>query len=181
MFKPAQLELMKSATLIIWDEMLSNHKELYEAAYRATNGFAGKVVLGMGDFRQILPVVPNGSPAQTIDAALMSSFLWYEFTVVSLTVNMRLRGIHQQLQLLHNDPTNDALRLELQKQLQLQEGYAEMILAIGEARDDNTSAVMLNQNQYDFTQIYHLLSAQLLCLGCTPTDSARSELPPCVY
>ncbi|GJZ21802.1 ATP-dependent DNA helicase PIF1-like protein [Tanacetum coccineum] len=54
--------------------------------------FGGKVVLFGGDFRQILPVIPNSSRQDVVHATINSSYLWEHFTVLKLTVNMRLGG-----------------------------------------------------------------------------------------
>jgi ATP-dependent DNA helicase PIF1 len=53
--------------------------------------FGGKVVVLGGDLRQILPVVEGGSRAEIVNAAIVNSPLWRHVTVLSLTVNMRLR------------------------------------------------------------------------------------------
>ncbi|GJX85868.1 ATP-dependent DNA helicase PIF1-like protein [Tanacetum coccineum] len=52
--------------------------------------FGGKVVLFGGDFRQILPVIPNASQNDVIHATINSSYLWQQCAVMNLTVNMRL-------------------------------------------------------------------------------------------
>jgi ATP-dependent DNA helicase PIF1 len=40
--------------------------------------FGGKVVVMGGDFREILPVVPQGTRGQIVDASLKrSTFLWH--------------------------------------------------------------------------------------------------------
>ena len=52
--------------------------------------FLGKVVVFGGDFRQILPVIPNGSRQDVVHASINSSYLWEHCTVMRLTVNMRL-------------------------------------------------------------------------------------------
>ncbi|XP_076934493.1 uncharacterized protein LOC143600803 [Bidens hawaiensis] len=67
-------ELLKKTSLIIWDEAPMIHKHAFEALDRTlkdvmnvdlgnTSGtlFGGKVVVLGGDFRQILPVVQNGT------------------------------------------------------------------------------------------------------------------------
>jgi hypothetical protein len=56
-FSSDRKKLIEAARVIVWDEMIFNHKELYEAAYDAARGFTGKVLICMGDFRQILPAV----------------------------------------------------------------------------------------------------------------------------
>ena len=48
------------------------------------------VVFG-GDFRQILPVIPNGTRQYVVHASLNMSNLWKHCTVLKLTQNMRLR------------------------------------------------------------------------------------------
>ncbi|GJY56098.1 ATP-dependent DNA helicase PIF1-like protein [Tanacetum coccineum] len=44
----------------------------------------------LGDFRQILPVIPNASRNDVVHATINSSYLWKKCTVLNLTVNMRL-------------------------------------------------------------------------------------------
>ncbi|CAN1823380.1 ATP-dependent DNA helicase pif1 [Linum perenne] len=73
-------ELLKSATLIVWDEAPG---ENYVP-------FGGKVVLLGGDFRQTLPVVPNGSREDNINATLPRSYLWTFCTLLHLRINMRI-------------------------------------------------------------------------------------------
>ena len=92
MEKKGRAELLKEARLLIWDEFLSNHRELYEAAYRATNGFDGMVVVCMGDFKQIMPVVKYANQQMQIDACITRSVYWPEFVVQTLTINMRLQN-----------------------------------------------------------------------------------------
>jgi ATP-dependent DNA helicase PIF1 len=41
--------------------------------------FGGKTIIVIGDFRQVAPVVPNGSPAEVLLASIKSSNLWQEF------------------------------------------------------------------------------------------------------
>ncbi|OWZ16370.1 Helitron helicase [Phytophthora megakarya] len=53
--------------------------------------FGEKVFVLSGDFRQILPIVKNGTPADTIDDCLELSTLWPHFQQVHLTENMRVR------------------------------------------------------------------------------------------
>ncbi|XP_022004351.2 uncharacterized protein LOC110901899 [Helianthus annuus] len=60
--------------------------------------FGGKVVVFGGDFRQILPVVQNGSMHDIVNASLCFSYIWSNVKVLRLTKNMRLS--------LGNDSTN---------------------------------------------------------------------------
>ncbi|XP_021990657.1 uncharacterized protein LOC110887059 [Helianthus annuus] len=71
-------DLLKKTKLIIWDEAPMNHKHAFEALDRTMKDifkcemtFGGKVMVFGGDFRQILPVVPNGSRRYIVDISLM--------------------------------------------------------------------------------------------------------------
>ncbi|KAJ0517389.1 putative DNA helicase [Helianthus annuus] len=96
-------ELLKKASLIIWDEAPMTHKHAFEALNRTMNDilisgnhsssnimFGGKVVVFGGDFRQILHVVQNGSRHDIVNASLCSSYIWSNVKVLRLTKNMRL-------------------------------------------------------------------------------------------
>ncbi|XP_076881935.1 uncharacterized protein LOC143530216 [Bidens hawaiensis] len=96
-------ELLKKTSLIIWDEALMIHKHAFESLYRTLkdvmNGdsgntskavFGGKVVVFGGDFRQIFPVVTNGTRSECVNACINSSYIWSKCKVLKLTKNMRL-------------------------------------------------------------------------------------------
>ncbi|XP_026425235.1 uncharacterized protein LOC113321555 isoform X2 [Papaver somniferum] len=53
--------------------------------------FGGKIVILGGVSRQVLPVVPNGTRAQTVDACAVRSTLWEKFEVLRLKENMPAR------------------------------------------------------------------------------------------
>jgi hypothetical protein len=71
------------------------HKRVFEAVNRTFQHvmgavdpalkdmlFGGKVVIMGGDFRQILPVVPQGTRGQIVDASLKrSAVLWHRVKV----------------------------------------------------------------------------------------------------
>nr|VDD13456.1 unnamed protein product [Brassica oleracea] len=52
--------------------------------------FGGKTVMLGGDFRQILPVIPQGSRADTVLASISHSYLWNCCHKFSLKTNMRV-------------------------------------------------------------------------------------------
>ncbi|XP_076905296.1 uncharacterized protein LOC143561021 [Bidens hawaiensis] len=52
--------------------------------------FGGKVIVFCGDFRQVLPVITNGSRQQIVNASLCSSYIWGKCKLLRLTKNMRL-------------------------------------------------------------------------------------------
>ncbi|KAG2812661.1 hypothetical protein PC118_g18869 [Phytophthora cactorum] len=80
----------------------------------------GKVFVISGDFRQILPVVVRGTPAQTIDACLKSSTLWLKFQQLHLRENMRVMSAQ-----------NESTATEL----------AEFLLQVGEERHEINPAL----------------------------------------
>ncbi|KAK1424399.1 hypothetical protein QVD17_19728 [Tagetes erecta] len=95
--------LLKETSLIIWDEAPMVHKHGFEALDRSlkdifrTEGnsscdlpFGGRVIVFGGDFRQILPVVPNGSRQQIVSSSISSSYIWRNCKVLKLTKNLRL-------------------------------------------------------------------------------------------
>ena len=57
--------------------------------------FGAKMVLFGGDFRQVLPVVPRGTPSSIVESCIKSSRLWSQFKLYHLTENMRA-GLNQQ-------------------------------------------------------------------------------------
>ncbi|CAN1825643.1 ATP-dependent DNA helicase pif1 [Linum perenne] len=96
-------ELLKEATLIVWDEAPMVHRLSFEVVDRTLcdlmntplsgpqySPFGGKTVLLGGDFRQTLPVVPKGSREDNINASLPRSYLWNSCTLLHLQVNMRI-------------------------------------------------------------------------------------------
>ncbi|XP_022722232.1 ATP-dependent DNA helicase PIF4-like [Durio zibethinus] len=103
-------ELICKSSLIIWDEAPMAHRNAFEAldgslrdilrfhAPNSTNkSFGGKTVALGGDFRQILPVVPQGGREDIVATSISDSTLWHQCKVYKLTINMRLR-----------DPTMDS-------------------------------------------------------------------------
>lgn len=84
--------------MIVWDEATMAHKKSLEALnitlqdLKSKNEVMGGItVLLAGDFRQTLPIVKNGGPADELDACLKSSHLWSGVERLSLTINMRIR------------------------------------------------------------------------------------------
>ncbi|CAA7053990.1 unnamed protein product [Microthlaspi erraticum] len=91
--------LVKEASLIIWDEAPMMHKHCFESLDRSLadivgnedgKPFGGKVIVFGGDFRQVLPVIPGAGRAEVVCSALNSSYLWKHCKVLKLTKNMRL-------------------------------------------------------------------------------------------
>ncbi|XP_056688170.1 uncharacterized protein [Spinacia oleracea] len=53
--------------------------------------FGGKIIVFGGDFRQVLPVVRNGTKAQMIDVSFVKSPMWRHIRILRLRENMRSR------------------------------------------------------------------------------------------
>ncbi|XP_024004882.1 uncharacterized protein LOC112082028 [Eutrema salsugineum] len=90
-------ELIDASKLIIWDEALMMSRDCYETLDRTLRDilkcdkpFGGKVIVFGGDFRQILPVIPNAGKTEILMATLNSSPLWFGCKVLRLTRNMRV-------------------------------------------------------------------------------------------
>ncbi|KAI5435463.1 hypothetical protein KIW84_022047 [Lathyrus oleraceus] len=94
--------LIRVAAAIIWDEAPMINKNCLEALDRALQDicsnsapFGGKVlIMGGGDFRQVLPVVRKGTKAQMISACIVQSHLWNHTKILHLRQNMR--SLHDQ-------------------------------------------------------------------------------------
>ena len=89
--------VMKHCKLIVWDECTMTHRHALEAVDRTLQDlrendslFGGVLVLLAGDFRQILPVVKRGTPADELSACLKASYLWRHVQHMSLNTNMRV-------------------------------------------------------------------------------------------
>ncbi|XP_024007954.1 uncharacterized protein LOC112083963 [Eutrema salsugineum] len=96
--------LLSQVDLIIWDEAPMAHRHTFEALDRTMRDilskgekaalgktFGGKTVLLGGDFRQILPVIPQGTRQETVSAAINRSYLWGSCEKYLLSKNMRLQ------------------------------------------------------------------------------------------
>ena len=90
-------EVLRSASFIIWDEILMANKLAPEALdltirdiCKCNRPFGGATLLISGDWRQVGPVVPFGT-VDDVDAALILSYLWKHIKRFRLTQFMRDR------------------------------------------------------------------------------------------
>ena len=133
-------EVLKQASLIIWDEACMINKFAFEALDRTLRDimrfstsnsrdkpFGGKTIVLGGDFRQILPVIPRASREDIVNATINSSNLWPHCKVLKLTKNMRLQATSS---------------LSVEQELKL---FAEWIIKIGDGKlgmdNDGTAEV----------------------------------------
>ena len=120
-------ELLRVAKLVVWDEASMVHRHVLEAFERTCRSirqsdalFGGLVVVMGGDFRQTLPVVPQGTREDLVAVCIRSSVLWRNVQVLRLTINMRVRAA-----LANAAPERvDVVRAEVER-------HAEWLLSIG--------------------------------------------------
>ncbi|GFR71431.1 ATP-dependent DNA helicase PIF1 [Elysia marginata] len=89
--------LIQDASVLVIDEAPMLHKKIIEALDRTLHGLretdevmGGLPTLMCGDFKQIMPVVLNGTKADAVDAGLKKSLLWSSVTMHRLRTNMRV-------------------------------------------------------------------------------------------
>ncbi|XP_027166398.1 uncharacterized protein LOC113766402 [Coffea eugenioides] len=124
-------ELICKASLIIWDEAIMLHRNIFEAVDRTFRDilrfhdpdsehkvFGGKTMLLDGDFRQILPVVPKRGRTEIVASSInRSSLLWGHCHLYLLSLNMRIRA---------NDMHSDSV--------ESLEEFSKWILDLGEGK-----------------------------------------------
>ncbi|CCL99864.1 uncharacterized protein FIBRA_01889 [Fibroporia radiculosa] len=89
-------ELIREAAVIIWDEapmakssVLKCVEETCRRVMCNDLPFGGKVVVLLGDFRQTCPVIRHGTRRQIVNASILSSPLWRQFSLYRLTQPVR--------------------------------------------------------------------------------------------
>jgi hypothetical protein len=93
-------ELLRQASLLIWEELPMVKKAVVECADHLLQDimsndlpFGGKLLIGLGDFRQVAPVVRGSSgPTATLNSSIRTSTLWNHFKVLRLTSPVRQAG-----------------------------------------------------------------------------------------
>ncbi|TVU02823.1 hypothetical protein EJB05_51671, partial [Eragrostis curvula] len=89
-------ELLRSARLLIWDEVAMTKRQSIECLDRSLQDimgcdepFGGKIMVFGGDFRQVLPMVSRETRAQITNATLQRSYIWERIRKIRLLQNMR--------------------------------------------------------------------------------------------
>jgi hypothetical protein len=129
--RPEREELLLAADLIVWDEFPSNHKHCFGAAFKATKYFKDKVVLCVGDWKQIAPVVKNGTIDEVISAHIFTSVHWAQFKVFTFSKNLRLHDLQGQLDQAQSADEANRARDDIRRQ----HDYAAMLLEVGNGQD----------------------------------------------
>jgi hypothetical protein len=91
------LKMIRECVMLIWDEVtlvpaivLDAVDLLFQTIKQSKLPFGGVVVILGGDFRQCLPVLPNGHRSAIIENSVLSSRVWSFAKPLSLSTNMRL-------------------------------------------------------------------------------------------
>lgn len=88
----ARVLLIDEATMLHGHQLQALDRTLRDLMQKENVPFGGKVLVLAGDFRQTLPVVPGANRPQIVKICINQSHLWQHFTVLSLTLNMRVRA-----------------------------------------------------------------------------------------
>ena len=90
---------LRKSAFIVWDELPMANIAAFEAVDRllcrlmgVDVPFGGKMIIAIGDFRQVAPVVKGGGATACFMASILSSSLWKHFRLHQLTVPMRNAG-----------------------------------------------------------------------------------------
>ena len=89
-------QLIQDTSVITWDEapmsnkaVLSCVEETCQSVIRNQAPFGGKIVILLGNFRQMCPVIHGGSKADVLDASIKLSPLWLSFQKMQFTQLIR--------------------------------------------------------------------------------------------
>ena len=86
-------ELIRESKLIVFDEITVECLNNTLQDLCSNDEFmGGKLIVLMGDFRQCLPIIKFGQPADVINACMNHSEIWHNFKQQTLKTNMRLVG-----------------------------------------------------------------------------------------
>jgi ATP-dependent DNA helicase PIF1 len=90
--------LIRQTKLILWDEAPMTNKLAFETVNRTlcdlTNRpFGGIIFVMLGDFRQVFPIILQGSRADIVFASIKNSYLWESVEVFCLSKNMRASDV----------------------------------------------------------------------------------------
>lgn len=96
----ARADLIRRATAIIWDELPMANRAAWECVDNICRQimnvwdkpFGGIPLIGLGDFRQVAPVVSGAGEFASLAASVKSSRLWRMMRIFTLTTPVRSMG-----------------------------------------------------------------------------------------
>lgn len=140
---PERRTLLQSASLIVWDEAFSNHSSCLTIVLKnffnnfTDNNSTPKILLLVGDNKQIAPVVKYGSKQQIIEASIVSHPSFPDFRVHRFTKNLRL---------LCSDISD----------INYFQNYTKMLIEIGTGNADTASVPISEVNESTSAQEVHI-------------------------
>jgi hypothetical protein len=94
--RSSRADLIREATIIVWDEFPAANvgtincvDEICREVKGADLPFGGIPFIGVGDFRQVAPVVKGRGPTAAFQSSIKCSALWKEFRTFSLDTPIR--------------------------------------------------------------------------------------------
>ena len=137
-----RLECLTATVVIFWDEFCSNDKELFEAVIRYFRQRGkGFLFVCAGDPNQIGPVVKYGKPEEVIGASILSSPLWKQFEIWTLTENMRVKQAITSV----NESSSPMERLHATRQLL----YAESLISMATSTESENCTIVQKVDMYE--------------------------------
>jgi ATP-dependent DNA helicase PIF1 len=88
--KPEKLELLQEANVIVWDEIFTNTRECLDAAAQVLSNFVGKVIVLVGDVKQMLGIPHEDSFECLTDSLVLNSAIFKKARKFEFTLNMRM-------------------------------------------------------------------------------------------
>ena len=145
-----RLECLKATVVIFWDEFFSNHREIFESVVAFfKRHYKTFLFVCSGDPNQIGPVVKNGLLEDVVAASMLSSPLWKQFEIWTLTENMRVK---QSLAAL-NEYSTEEERLQAHRQ----QAFAESLECMA-VNKDSINTVVINEVSESESQLLLPLS-----------------------
>ena len=88
--------MLRQTTIFLWDEasmIPANALKAVDVLLRDITQhpqpFGGKIMFLVGNFRQVLPVVPRAGREEIVQHCIKTSHLWHHFHQFQLVTNMR--------------------------------------------------------------------------------------------
>ena len=98
--------VLRDASVVVLDEATMGNRKLFAVVDRVLKDimrgvdeslgdvlFGGKIMVLSGDWRQLPPVVRHAGRAGTVTSCLKYAQMWQNFTVLTLTTNMRVETL----------------------------------------------------------------------------------------
>ena len=156
-------EVLKRASLIVWDEVVMSSKYAPEALHLTLQDlcqndlpFGGKTILFSGDWRQVALVLKYGTEVEIVKQAFLSSYLWKHVERFRLTKSMRNKDDLPYAQ------TALAIGEGKVEPVQLKDGSVALPLKHTITNDDGSQTVCSVDGTTNFEDLIHKVYPELL-------------------